>query len=80
MPSGYLIRVPGMNNVDFGVYKNFVFNESTRLQIRLDAFNALNHPRFGGPNTDPGSSRFGSITLAQVNEARTIELGGKLYF
>lgn len=74
------VRTPGVNDVSLGIYKNFVFNKSTRLQIRFNAFNALNHPRFGGPNTNPGSSTFGSITLAQVNEARTIELAGKLYF
>lgn len=74
------IRQPGINEVNFGVYKNFAFTTSTRLQLRLDAFNAFNHPRFGAPDTNPNDSNFGSITLSQVNQARTMELGGKLYF
>lgn len=74
------IRQQGISELVVGLYKNFAFTSSTRLQLRFDAFNALNHPRFGAPNTNPGSSNFGIVTLSQVNQARTIELGGKLYF
>lgn len=74
------IRQQGVSELVMGLYKNFSFTQSTRFQLRLDAFNALNHPRFGAPNTNPTSSNFGAVTLQQVNQARTIELGGKLYF
>jgi len=74
------IRQQGISELVVGLYKNFAFNEATRLQLRFDAFNALNHPRFGGPNTNPGSSNFGIVTLSQANQARTVELGAKLYF
>ncbi|HEY2039172.1 MAG TPA: hypothetical protein VGG95_05880, partial [Edaphobacter sp.] len=74
------IRQQGVSELVMGLYKNFAFNSTTRLQLRFDAFNALNHPRFGGPNTNPGSSNFGAVTLQQVNQARTVELGGKFYF
>ena len=74
------IRQQGVSELAVGAYKNFIFNSETRLQIRLNAFNALNHPRFGAPDTNPGHSNFGSVTLQQLNQARTIELGGKFYF
>jgi len=74
------IRQQGISELVVGLYKNFAFNSTTRLQLRFDAFNALNHPRFGAPNTNPGSSNFGIVTLQQVNQARTVELGGKFYF
>lgn len=74
------IRQQGIVNLDAGVYKNFPIHEAVRLQLRMSAFNAANHPRFGTPNTNPGSSSFGQVTPSTVNQARTVELGGKLYF
>jgi hypothetical protein len=74
------IRQQGVSELAVGAYKNFIFKSETRLQIRFNAFNALNHPRFGAPDTNPGHSNFGAVTLQQVNQARTIELGGKFYF
>lgn len=74
------IRQQGVSELVVGLYKNFAFNSTTRLQIRFDAFNALNHPRFGAPDTNPGDSNFGVVAQQQVNQARTVELGGKFYF
>ncbi len=74
------IRQQGVSELVAGLYKNFAFNSTTRLQLRLDTFNALNHPRFGGPDTNPGDSNFGVVTRQQVNQARTVELGAKFYF
>lgn len=74
------IRQQGVSELVMGLYKNFAINSTTRFQLRFDAFNALNHPRFGSPDTNPGHSNFGVVTQQQVNQARTIELGGKFYF
>jgi len=74
------IRQQGVSELVVGLYKNFAFNSTTRLQLRFDAFNALNHPRFGAPDTDPTHSNFGVVKLQQVNQARTVELGAKFYF
>jgi hypothetical protein len=74
------IRQQGIVNLDAGVYKNIPIHDTMRLQLRFSAFNATNHPRFGAPNTDPTSSKFGQVTASTVNQARTVELGGKLYF
>ena len=74
------IRQQGVSELVMGLYKNFAFNSTTRFQLRFDAFNALNHPRFGAPDTNPSHSNFGVVTQQQINQARTIEIGGKFYF
>lgn len=72
------------NSIKNGVYQDFGktlrLTEQTHLELRIDAFNALNHPRFGAPNTDPGSANFGRVTPAQENQSRSVELAGKLFF
>ena len=39
-------RGPGIANWNISLYKNFIFNESTRLQLRLETFNTFNHTQF----------------------------------
>jgi hypothetical protein len=74
------VRASRVNSADIGIRKNFRLAEHTALQLRIDAFNAFNHPRFGAPNTDPGSANFGRVPFSQVNQSRSVELAGKLYF
>jgi hypothetical protein len=74
------VRASRVNNVDAGLRKNFHIIERVRLQLRFDVFNAFNHPRFGGPDTNPGDSTFGRVTPSQQNQARSIELGARLTF
>lgn len=75
------IRNPGVNEVNLGIYKNFRFTERTKLQFRFDAFNAFNHARVPGPNSNPGNGNFGKITAnTQDNGPRQIELGAKFTF
>lgn len=45
-----ILRGPGMNTVDFAIHRDFRLGfESSMLQIRAEAFNALNHPQLGLP-------------------------------
>jgi hypothetical protein len=74
------VRASHVNSADVGVRKNFALTEHTHLQLRIDAFNVFNHPRFAAPNTDPGSANFGRVPLAQQNQSRSVELAGKLFF
>jgi len=54
-----VVRGPGINNLDFSVFKNFVLphflghsgDEGPRLQFRGELFNVLNHTQFSGLNT-----------------------------
>ena len=45
----YLIG-PGINNFDVSLEKEFRFTESSKLELRVDAFNAFNHTQFSGVN------------------------------
>jgi hypothetical protein len=69
-----------VNEANAGLYKNFKFTESKKLQLRFDVFNLFNHPRFGAPDTNPGDATFGRVTGSEQNQARSVELGAKLSF
>ncbi|HKE23235.1 MAG TPA: carboxypeptidase-like regulatory domain-containing protein [Bryobacteraceae bacterium] len=74
------VRASRVNNVDAGLRKNFQIVERVKLQMRFDVFNAFNHPRFGGPDTNPSDSTFGRVTPSQQNQARSVELGARMTF
>ena len=74
------VRASNVNEANLGLHKSISFTERMKFQIRFDVFNAFNHPRYAAPNTDPTSSSFGRVTTSQQNQARAVELGGKLYF
>jgi hypothetical protein len=46
------LPLPGINNLDFSIFKNFRMGETKRIQLRADFFNAFNHPQYipGSPN------------------------------
>ncbi len=46
----YTMNNPPINNLDLSVAKSFRFGGTRRFEIRLDAFNALNHTQFSGVN------------------------------
>lgn len=58
------LRGPGNRNVDLGLHKTFATGGSTRVQIRIEAFNAFNWVNLGTPNTTQNSANFGRITTA----------------
>jgi hypothetical protein len=74
------VRGPGLNNWDISLLKNVYLTESIRVQIRAEAFNAMNLPAFDNPATSFGASTFGRISAVQnrANPARQIMLGMKL--
>jgi hypothetical protein len=46
------LGLPGINNLDFSLFKNFEVKEQMKLQFRVDFYNAFNHAQFipGSPN------------------------------
>ena len=72
------LRTDGIHNLDLALFKNFgLGTERLKLQLRGEAFNLLNTPQFGAPNTSLGSSTFGQVT-SQANNPRLIQVAGKL--
>lgn len=79
------IRNPYQTVLTLGVRKAFPIHDKIRFQLRMDAYNALNHPQRGNIDTTPGDTYFGHIDgtaypTTQVNAPRSIQLEGKLYF
>jgi len=74
-------RAPGTATSALSLFKQFrlPLREGSQLEVRVEAFNALNHPQFGAPNTVVGSSAFGIVT-SQANTPRQVQLAMKLYF
>ena len=76
------VRNPGFNNADLSLFKNTYLGAAERynLQLRLEAFNALNHANFNGPdpNINDGSN-FGKITSTAGN-SREVQLAVKFLF
>lgn len=73
------LRQDPLNNWDLSVLKNTPVAEGKNLQIRFEFLNAMNHPNFGGPVTQPTSSSFGQVTSVQ-NYSRRVQLTGKFVF
>jgi hypothetical protein len=73
------LRQDGINNFDASVIKRFTLSESTYFQFRMEAFNILNHPTFGAPNTQITSSNFGLIN-SQANRPRQLQIGLRFVF
>ena len=75
-----LIYNPGFNNVNLGLFKRFPVNERVGFQFRAEAFNAFNHPNWGGVSTDPTNlNTFGKVT-GKNGDVRNLQLSLRLYF
>jgi hypothetical protein len=66
-------------NIDISLSKSFRIAESKRLQVRIDAFNALNHVNDGNPSTGITGAGFGQISNVSGN-ARTAQVGARFTF
>ncbi len=74
------IRDPWRPQWAISVFKNTLIHEKYNFQFRAEAFNALNTPIYGGPDTGITSTRFGQITRNQINFPRHIQLGFRFAF
>jgi len=67
--------------MDGSLLKDFSIRDKAIVQFRAEVLNFLNHPIFANPNTQRGSSNFGSITsLMPGNQARIIQLALQVRF
>ena len=78
---------PGEKNVDFALLKTVPFGVARRLELRLEAFNAFNHPNFQfaapGPQNSINSTTMGTPTFGYLTGAlppRLVQLAAKFYY
>src|SRR5207302_56947 len=56
------LRGPGFRNYNFSLFKTFAFMEHYKFELRGEAYNLTNSPRYGNPRTNLNSGDFGTIT------------------
>jgi hypothetical protein len=74
------IRQPDMPSLNVTASKTFRLTERWSLNFRLEAFNVLNKPLFGGPNTDFRNAQFGQLPISQQNFPRVMQVSGRFIF
>lgn len=74
------IRQPSVQQFDVSLSKSFVIVENVKLQLRLEAFNAFNHPLWTGYDNGVFDSGFGAIYKpnGQSNVPRQVQIALKL--
>jgi hypothetical protein len=74
-----ILRAPGINNWDTGLFKNFRFTESVGAQFRFESFNTWNHTQWGVPVRNVSDVRFGQVIGTRAaSPARINQLGLKI--
>lgn len=77
-----ILRQPGFRQLDFSLTRNLDFrthfSENTRVQIRVELFNLLNHVNFEAPDGRIGSRTAGTISKAKDPRMTTLAL--RLFF
>jgi hypothetical protein len=58
------VRAPGVELLNLTAGKTFKITDRLQLQLRIESFNALNHPQFQMPDPEVNDSTFGVITAA----------------
>ncbi len=71
-----ILTGPGVNNWDFGIGKLIPLHEAAHLELRVEAFNALNHAQFLNPDFTMTDSSFGRVTAA--GPARQLQFASKI--
>ena len=77
-----LVVGPGNINLDTSLFKEVPVFERAKLQLRMEAFNALNTPHFANPDGNANAGSFGAITRQSGGDRanRKMQLDVKLIF
>ena len=62
----FFLHGPPIENLDLSVSKAFVLGKGMRLEVRLDAFNALNHTQFAGVNSSVSFASLSDSTITNL--------------
>ena len=75
-----ILAGPAVSTADLGIAKNWALSGCAKLQLRWEAFNALNHASFSNPVNNPQASNFGQITSIGAIKPRVMQGSLKLTF
>jgi len=70
---------PGILAWDFSTLKDFKIIEGHKVQFRFEAFNIMNHPVWGNPDSNVASATFGTIRGTRTN-MRNLQFALKYVF
>lgn len=73
------VRGDGQDLWNVALLKDFPIHDNLRLQLRGEAYNALNHVNLNDPNTSPTSGAFGVVS-GQNGNSRTVQVALRLLF
>jgi hypothetical protein len=73
-----MARGPGRLDTNLTIAKSFDIGGGSRLQARMDMFNALNRMNLNNPQQAINNANFGRITGA--SGARVLQFGARLSF
>jgi hypothetical protein len=85
-----LLRGPGVKSWDLGVFRQVGLGRQATLQLRLEAFNVTNRPRFSNPGANVSNLRlnpdgsvlnlngFAEVTATQDGSERQVRIGARL--
>jgi hypothetical protein len=81
----YVYSGPGLVTFDASLQREIPIHESIGLTLRMQAFNALNHPVFANPNTTTTSTSFGQVTgtlgsAGSSESSRAMQIAATLHF
>jgi hypothetical protein len=82
----YVLRGPGTNNWDLGLYKNVYIKERYRFQLRWETYNGFNHTQFTSVDTTAQFNPAGQLTnvrfghLIAAANPRRMQLALKFLF
>jgi hypothetical protein len=89
------LQAPGINSFDISMMKAFTVRERGKFELRVDLFNALNHPQYtsgyinnvrsisrAGINSMliPGNAFFNMFDQVFTNNPRNVQVGAKFVF
>jgi len=80
----YSQYAPGYQDLDVSLKKVFALGEQRSFQLRMDAFDVLNHTNLTGVVATVNSSNFGQLTTSTPgglsSGARQLQIGGRVEF
>jgi len=76
--SRMVLRGPGQRNVDFSIFKDFLFGEKRRMEFRAESFNLSNTPTFNLSSPTSAALTVGNAGFGKLGSSQTV--GRQLQF